>query len=149
MYLLVMLKLWLLSLKNNQLSFLSKIVGGSSLAPLDVIGSVFEKLCNTEEERHQAKLLLEKLNQRPAALQVALNKIESKHQSLFVAGWRPFIGWVCGLGLANTFIINPLLQWFCGIAGPQMPLDVMIELVIAMLGLGTLRTVEKLGNKAK
>ena len=117
--------------------------------PVEAIGSILGKVFTTEEERLQAQAVLEKIKQHPAALQVSLNKHESQHRSLLVAGWRPFIGWVCGVGLANTFIINPWLQWFCGIAGPEMPLEVMIELVIAMLGLGTLRTVEKFGGKAK
>lgn len=121
----------------------------AAIDPFEAIGSIIEKIFPNEEERHKAQAILEKIKQNPAARQVALNKIESQHRSLFVAGWRPFIGWVCGLGLANTFIINPLLQWFCGITGPQMPLDVMMELVIAMLGLGTLRTVEKFGGRAK
>jgi hypothetical protein len=68
---------------------------------------------------------------------------------MFVAGWRPFIGWVCGLGLANVYLVNPWLQWLYGIKGPELPLDVIVELVIAMLGLGTLRTVEKFGGRSK
>ncbi len=121
----------------------------SAIDPLEAVGTILSKVFPSDEDLLKAQAVLEKIKNHPAALQVSLNKKESQHTSLFVAGWRPFIGWVCGLGLANTFIINPLLQWFCGITGPQMPLDVMIELVIAMLGLGTLRTVEKFGGKAK
>ncbi len=121
----------------------------SAIDPLEAVGAILSKVFPSEEDRIQAQAVLEKIKNHPAALQVSLNEKESQHASLFVAGWRPFIGWVCGLGLANTFIINPLLQWFCGITGPQMPLDVMIELVIAMLGLGTLRTLEKFGGRAK
>lgn len=121
----------------------------AAIDPLEAVGNILGKVFTSEEERLQAQAVLERIRLHPAALQVSLNKKESQHHSLFVAGWRPFIGWVCGLGLANTFIINPLLQWFCDVSGPEMPLDVMIELVIAMLGLGTLRTVEKFGGKAK
>lgn len=120
-----------------------------AIDPIEAIGGILATVFKTEEERNQAKVILEKLRQHPAALQVSLNKNESQHRSLLVAGWRPFIGWVCGVGLANTFIINPWLQWLYGVEGPKLPLDVMIELVIAMLGLGTLRTFEKLGDKAK
>ncbi len=121
----------------------------SVIDPIEAIGTILNKVFTSEDELFQAKILLEKIKQHPAALQVSLNKHESQHRSLLVAGWRPFIGWVCGIGLANTFIINPWLQWLYGIEGPQLPLDVMIDLVIAMLGLGTLRTFEKFKDKTK
>ncbi|MBS0289289.1 MAG: hypothetical protein JSS07_04530 [Proteobacteria bacterium] len=120
----------------------------SVIDPIETIGLVLDKLFTSEEEKTQAKAVMEKLRQNPSALQVELNKNESQHRSLMVAGWRPFIGWVCGFGLANVFVFNPWLQWLCGIQGPQLPLDVMMELVIAMLGLGTLRTFEKFGGRA-
>lgn len=128
---------------------LSKIIGASSAQPIEAIGGVLDKLFTSDEEKLQAKAVLEKLRQHPAELQVALNKIEAQHRSMFVAGWRPFIGWVCGLGLANVYLVNPWLQWLYGIKGPELPLDVIVELVIAMLGLGTLRTVEKFCGRAK
>lgn len=113
------------------------------------ISAILDKIFSSDRVKLEAEAVLEKTKQHPAALQVSLNKRESQHRSLLVAGWRPFIGWVCGVGLANTFIINPWLQWLYGIEGPQLPLDVMIDLVIAMLGLGTLRTLEKVKDKAK
>ncbi len=131
------------------MSALSKLIIGDSKTVHAVISTVIEKLFPSEEERLNAKAVFEKLKQHPYELQVALNKIEANHRTLFVAGWRPFIGWVCGIGLANTFIVNPWLQWLYGVEGPQLPLDVMIDLVIAMLGLGTLRTFEKFKDKAK
>lgn len=121
----------------------------SAIEPINAIGNVLDKLFTSDEEKLKAQSVLEKLKQHPAELQVALNKIEAGHRSLFVAGWRPFIGWICGLGLANVYIINPWLQWLYGIEGPQLPLNVMVELIIAMLGLGTLRTAEKFGGRAK
>lgn len=107
------------------------------------------KIFSSPEERAQAQAVFEKLKQHPSAFQVALNRIEAKHKSLLVSGWRPFIGWICGLGLGNVFLVNPWLQWLYGIAGPQLPLDVMMELVVTMLGFGTLRTVEKFMGKSK
>ena len=53
------------------------------------------------------------------------------------------------VGLANIYLINPWLQWLYGIEEPKLPLDVIVELIIAMLGFGTLRTVEKFGGKTK
>ncbi len=126
-----------------------KLFTSTAVEPIEAIGGVLDKLFTSDDEKLNAKAVLEKLKQHPAELQVALNKIEAQHRSLFVAGWRPFIGWICGLGLANVYIINPWLQWLYGIDGPQLPLEVIVELIIAMLGLGTLRTAEKFGGRIK
>lgn len=124
--------------------------GGKSIAePVEAVGNVLDKLFTSDEEREQAKAVMEKLRQRPLELQVELNKLEAQHRSRFVAGWRPFIGWVCGVGLAFTFVINPLIEWlsiFIGVdvtTGPNVPTEIMMELVLAMLGMGALRTFEK------
>ncbi|MCW8917490.1 MAG: holin family protein [Gammaproteobacteria bacterium] len=113
-------------------------------AAVNAVGTALDKLFTSDDERNQAAAIMERLRQAPGALQVELNKVEAGHRSRFVAGWRPFIGWVCGLGLANTFLVNPWIQWVTGQAGPTLPIDVMAELVIAMLGLSGLRTYEKL-----
>lgn len=92
--------------------------------------------------------LLEKDNQQVMA-QLLINQEEAKHDSIFVAGWRPFIGWVCGSAFAYTFIIQPMAvfvivstKW----AAPPLPtLDMapMLTVLGGMLGLGALRTYEK------
>ena len=87
--------------------------------------------------------------QKLIEMQTAINEMEAKHRTIFVAGWRPFIGWVCGVGLVNMFLINPWIQWFTGTAGPNLPKDIIMELVFALLGLGTLRTIEKIQGRAK
>ena len=66
-----------------------------------------------------------------------------------MAGWRPAIGWVCAAGLAFPFLVNPILQWWTGQAGPELPMEAMTTLIMALLGLGGLRTVEKVTGKAK
>ena len=81
--------------------------------------------------------------------QVELNKIGAAHRSIFVAGARPFLLWVCGVGLAFSFIVNPVIQWTTGDPGPELPTGVMMELVIAMLGLAGLRTAEKMVGVSK
>ncbi len=70
---------------------LNRISGQSVAEPIQVIGTVLDKLFTS---KLQAKVVLEKLRQHPAERQVALNKVEVQHRSMFVAGWRPFIGWV-------------------------------------------------------
>lgn len=86
--------------------------------------------------------------------QTDINKIEAAHKSIFIAGWRPYIGWVCGTALAWSFFICPLLTWvllLCGITitPPPIPVALLINIVLAMLGLGGLRTFEKYKNIEK
>lgn len=84
--------------------------------------------------------------------QLDINKQEAKHTSIFVAGWRPFIGWVCGMALVWNFIIQPLLLWIAwmmpelGIdmsTAPKLDSDELMTVLLGMLGLGGLRTYER------
>jgi len=130
------------------MSFWTKLFGGAAAEPIDALGSAVDKIFTNDEERLQAQAVLDKIAQKPAVLQAEINKIEAQHRSLFVAGWRPAIGWVCAIGLAFPFILNPLIEWAGG-TGPKIPMDQLMELVVALLGLGTLRTFEKLAGRAK
>lgn len=132
------------------MGILSKLFSvGDASSTVEAVGKGLDALFTSDEERLDKQAILTRLAQKPAAMQVELNKVEAGHRSLFVAGWRPFLGWVCGIGLGFTFVANPVLQWLTGDVGPEVPADVMMELVIAMLGLGGLRTFEKVKGKAK
>lgn len=131
------------------LDFITGLFGKASAQPIEAVGNVLDKLFTSDDERLEKKVILERLAQQPALAQVELNKVEAQHRSLFVAGWRPAIGWVCGIGLANMFLINPWLQWYTGEPGPELPKEVIVELIIALLGLGTLRTFEKFAGRTK
>lgn len=121
--------------------------------PIDALGTVFDKLFTSDEERAQAQAVLEKLRQHPAELQVELNKIEAAHRSIFVAGWRPFIGWVGGVSLGCYYIPQFVMasiiwtrqSWGMGTLVPYPVTEIsgLTELVIALLGLAGLRTYEK------
>jgi Holin of 3TMs, for gene-transfer release len=133
---------------------LSKIFNTGAPDAVTAIGNVFDKLFTSKEERLQAQAVLDRIRQEPYILQAEINKIEAGHRSIFVAGWRPFIGWVCGLGFAWAFIGHPLFQWAVALEGlaiqpPEIHTDDMMELVLALLGLGALRTAEKLSGRAK
>ncbi|RMF12254.1 MAG: hypothetical protein D6763_01195 [Alphaproteobacteria bacterium] len=135
------------------MGIISRLIGGGAADAVDAIGSVFDKLFTSDEERAQAAYVMEKLRQRPALVQAEINKIEAAHRTLFVAGWRPFIGWVCGLGFLWAFIGHPLFEWVVAVRGldlvpPPIVTDNMMELVLALLGLGTLRTYEKVKGRA-
>ena len=113
------------------------------------VGNAFDQIFTSDEERQTGKIVLERLRQAPHILQGEITKLEAQHRSVFVAGWRPFIGWVCGSGLAFTFVLNPIIQWSTGQAGPVMPTEAMTSMVVSLLGLGALRTAEKMQGKAK
>ena len=81
--------------------------------------------------------------------QLEVNKAEAAHKSTFVAGWRPFVGWVCGVALAYHFILAPLLQFSFALAGmdqelPEFDFSQLSTVLMGMLGLGGLRTFEKM-----
>jgi hypothetical protein len=131
------------------MSFWNWVTGNQIAGPVEAIGNAVDKIFTNDEERMAAQAVLNKLAMQPSILQAELNKVEAAHRSVFVAGWRPAVGWICALGLGFAFIGNPLLERFIGGDPVKVPLDMILELVIAMLGMGALRTVEKLQGKAK
>jgi len=108
-----------------------------------------------KDPNEQAKIQLEldKLEQAIKQGQIEINKAEAKSANWFVAGWRPFLGWVGGVALAYTFILSPLILWGCRINGidiepPKLETTMLFNLVLAMLGFGGMRTYEKLKDVA-
>lgn len=104
-----------------------------------------------EREKAQAELVKMQLNGELQQLagQLDINKTEAQHQSVFVAGWRPFIGWVCGVALCYQFVLRPVVTWAVpslGYTVAEMPglNDNLWELMFGMLGLGGLRSYEKI-----
>lgn len=86
--------------------------------------------------------------------QMQVNAAEAASRSLFVAGWRPFIGWVCGATLAWQYVLVPLALWAAAIGGVHLPTppsldDILWQLMFAMLGMGGLRTFEKIKGVAR
>ena len=131
------------------MGWLSKLVGGGLTETVKGVADVVDKFVETPDEKAAFQTIMAKMAQQPGLAQVELNKIGAAHRSIFVAGWRPAVGWVCAVGLAFAFLVNPILQWTVGEAGPELPLDIMMELVIGMLGLAGLRTAEKLVGRSK
>ena len=86
----------------------------------------------TKSERHSHEALKGQLE---------INKVEAAHKSLFVAGWRPFIGWTCGLGLEYNVIISKVLAiWF---DVPEVDSSLLMPVMTGLLGLGAMRSYEK------
>jgi|TARA_R110001606_G_scaffold296876_1_gene444649 hypothetical protein len=84
-------------------------------------------------------------------LQTKINMVEASHRTLFVAGWRPFIGWICGVALAYNFVIRDLFIWVTKTtdAPPPLQMEHLMTVLLGMLGLGGLRTYEKIKDKVK
>jgi|TARA_R110000822_G_scaffold201871_1_gene339013 hypothetical protein len=92
----------------------------------------------TMSERHAQELMKGQLD---------VNKTEAAHKSLFVAGWRPSIGWVCSLGLLyNTIIANILGIW---VDLPEIDTTLLVPVMMGMLGLGAMRSYEKVNSVAR
>jgi len=94
----------------------------------------------------EAKTL--ELEQRAAEIQTEINKTEAASSSVFVAGWRPAVGWVCVFGLAYQAIINPTIEWVAkcfatGVTAPELDTQSLVTILMGMLGLGMYRTLEK------
>jgi hypothetical protein len=104
----------------------------------DVLKELIQLFPNAEQ-RERAASKLQDAESAIAAAQSATNTAEATNESIFVAGWRPFIGWCCGLGFIYT-IIGPALHF------PAIDTNVMITILSGMLGLGTMRTAEKIGG---
>lgn len=121
--------------------------------PVEAVGNALDQLFTSDDERAAAGAVMEKLRQQPGVLQVELNKIEAAHPSLFIAGWRPALGWVCVMSLALYYpvrIITGMTLWVMMVikGGVMLPLpDVgiadVLGLVLAMLGMSGMRSWEK------
>ncbi len=126
-------------------------------ALLDIGGKVIDRVWPDPEKAAAAKLELLKMQQSGElaiiAGQLEINKVEAANPSVFVSGWRPFIGWVCGSGFAIQFVIGPMAEWGSALYGnpvkfPQMDVGTMMPLLIGMLGLSGFRSVEKINGVA-
>lgn len=84
--------------------------------------------------------------------QIKTNQLEAQSSSLFVSGWRPAVGWMCVSALGWTFVGYPIAEWvtaiwFPTVTPPKLITDGLMELVLGMLGLGGMRTIERLKDK--
>lgn len=91
---------------------------------------------------HEIATMAANFAHEEAKMQMEVNKTEAAHKSLFVAGWRPFVGWVCGIAMASNFILVPYLA-AVGMTLTPLPLDTMMPVLLGMLGLGGMRSFEK------
>lgn len=115
---------------------------------------IVDKFVPDPEAKIRAEAELRASLQAWDASQSATNTAEAQNGGWFVAGWRPWIGWVCGAALAIQFVVGPLAVWACDLLGrpiqsPPTLDDMLWELMFGMLGLGGLRTFEKVKGVSK
>jgi hypothetical protein len=114
----------------------------------DLAGTIVNKIW-PDASQAQKDALAFQLAQMQA--QTDTNKAEAGNGSVFVAGWRPFIGWVCGSAFAWTFVLGPMVSYAAKLAGitvqlPVLDLSELTPVLLGMLGLGAMRTVEKVNG---
>ena len=122
------------------------------------ISTLLDKVIPDADERHrlafEISTLAEKQAHEIAQAQIAVNREEATSHSIFVAGWRPMVGWVCCAGLATNYLLVPVCNFVLTITEspitvPPLDLSEMMPVLLGMLGLGGLRTYEKTKNVAR
>ena len=125
---------------------LGKGAGKVVTETLGGVNKILDTVITTSVERGKIDIEFNKL-------QTKINELEASSSSLFVSGWRPFVGWICGIGIGFNFIIRPILNYLLLIFYPLTPImnsldmGVLSTLITGMLGFGAIRTYEKIKNK--
>lgn len=121
---------------------------------VSAVAGVADELFTSDEERARVDLERHRIDAALITGQLSVNAVEARHNSVFVAGWRPFIGWVGGFSLAYQFLLYPLLLWGVALSGvdiiapPVLDADELWVLVSGMLGIAGMRSFDKLKGKS-
>ena len=116
------------------------------------VAGLLDKFIEDKDQKnklaHEIATMADKHSHEIAKAQIEVNKTEAQSRSWWIAGWRPATGWICALAMGYHFIIQPFLIFFLALFGmkmdlPSFDMDTLITVLLGMLGLGTLRTVEK------
>ncbi|MFZ4110387.1 MAG: 3TM-type holin [Polymorphobacter sp.] len=124
-------------------------------AVIDSVGKIAGDLYTSDKERMELDLKARELDQASDARQVTVNAAEAATGNMFIGGWRPATGWTCVAGLAYQTIVQPVVPWVLTVVGvanvpalPPIDGDTLMVLLFGLLGLGGLRTVERVRGKA-
>ena len=112
------------------------------------VGDILDKFVADKDLKIKLSHELEKEIISLNKAQLEVNKVEAKHSNIFVSGWRPAIGWICGFSIGYHFILEPIIQYILIVNGiqfetPEFDFSQLSTIVMAMLGMSTLRTYEK------
>ena len=122
------------------------------------ISSILDKVVPDKDLKeklsHEIATMAERHAQELAKAQLEVNKVEAAHKSLFVSGWRPAVGWCCVLGMFGNFILIPLTNFVLALSAvevtiPLIDLQTMMPVLMGMLGLGAMRSYEKVNQVAR
>lgn len=123
---------------------------------VETVGAIASDLVTTDRERWELALEEKRIDQATDLAQMEVNKVEAAHGSLFVAGWRPAIGWIGAAALAYQFLLYPLLLWGMTLAQgyelfpdwveapPLLPTDALWVILSGMLGIAGMRSLDKI-----
>lgn len=125
-------------------------------AGIDLVGKIIDRVIpdRTQADKAKAELITMQTKGELDALmgQLEINKTEAASSSIFVAGWRPASGWICNVGLAYTFMLQPILSWASTIVHipvpPAIDTNTLMILLGSLLGIGSLRTIDKVKGVA-
>ena len=127
-------------------------------AIMPIAETVIERLVPDKNAKAKAMREMEKAlvdaHNKGSLAQLEINKVEAAHRSVFVAGWRPCIGWIGALAIGWHFLVQPLTIFFLGVLGlpydlPAFDMDSLLTIVLGMLGLGGMRSFEKFKGLTK
>ena len=129
------------------------IVGLGEVADLanTVVNKIWPDKSQQEKDQIAAQIQMATLQYQQSLGQLDVNKVEAANPNLFVAGWRPFVGWICGVGFLISFL-GPLISYLVALAGhtgvvfPNLDTSTLMTLLMGMLGLGGMRTYEKVSG---
>lgn len=122
---------------------------GSLIAP---VSQLLDKVIEDKDQKaalaHEIATMAERHAQEQVMAQIEVNKIEAASPSLFVSGWRPALGWTCTAGMSLNYIITPLINLALelleqDVVVPLIDMETLLPVLLGMLGLGAMRTVEK------
>ncbi len=123
---------------------------------IEGVGKVADDLFTSDEERLKIAMQEKTIEADLVKGQLEIDKVEAQHTSIFVAGWRPFIGWVGGVALAYQFVLYPLMLWGWSLfkangwipptldVPPILPADQLWVVLSGMLGIAGLRSFDKM-----
>ena len=126
-------------------------------AALEIGNTLIQRIFPDPAQAAEAKLKLLEMQQNGdlavMTAQTDTNKIEAASSSVFVAGWRPFVGWVCGCGLAYVAIVEPIARLIATLLGytgafPAIDTTLTMQVLIGLLGMGGLRSLDKYNGVA-
>lgn len=130
-------------------------VGTAVTGIKDILGMFFPDRTEEEKAKMVQAFQMVQLQQQADQAQIDVNKIEAASTSIFVSGWRPFIGWVCGSACAWNWIGISILKTILAVFAVKLAIDIqpaslteMMPVLLGLLGLGGLRTIEKMNGVA-